>query len=131
MEPTIKAGEFVTSEPLLSKPKRWDVIIFEAPVGTGQWMSRVVGLPGETVDIKAGGLVINGSIVSPPAHLRIGSYQIPRTDLGPAAPVPIALPYKIPPGHYFMLGDNVSNSLDSRYWAGLPEADIVGRVIGK
>ncbi len=131
MEPTIKAGEFVTSEYLRSSPNRWDVIIFEAPVGTGKWMSRVVGLPGETVDIKAGELVINGSVVPRPARLRIGSYEIPRTDLAPAAPTSIALPYKIRPGHYFMLGDNVSNSLDSRYWGGLPESDIVSRVIGK
>ena len=135
MEPTIKKDEVVTvdfSAYTNSDPERWDVIVFEPPTSNeSQWLGRVVGLPGETVDLRSGAIVINGQKMNLPPHLSIGEYVIPKMDAQSVAPDPITYPYKIPKGRYFVLGDNVSNSLDSRYWGGLDELKILGKVPGK
>lgn len=135
MEPTIKSGEVVTVDIHGfggSGLARWDVVVFEAPIGDGgQWISRVVGLPGEKVDIRNGRLVIDGQEVTIPSRLGIGDYRPPNTNLGPGAPGPVAFPFTVPAGSYFVLGDNVSNALDSRYWGALDGSKVLGTVLGK
>lgn len=135
MEPSIRRGELITIEPAAyrgSKPARWDVVLFEAPTGSGgSWASRIAGLPGETVNFRDGSLLIDGEIVDRPSHVAIAGYHAPEGDLSPAAPGPVSFPFKIPAGSYFVLGDNVDNALDSRYWGGLDEAKILGKVAGK
>lgn len=135
MEPTIKQGEVLSVDLAAyrgSGPSRWDVIVFESPVsGGGRWISRIVGLPGETVEIRSGGVVIDGRKEALPAHLSLGGYELPKNDHPPSASSPLAFPYKIPGGHYFVLGDHTSNALDSRYWGALDGAKILGKVVGK
>lgn len=134
MEPTIKAGETIEVDEgafSSSGPSRWDVIVFEAPKGSsGHWTSRVVGLPGETVDIKDGGVIINGRAESVPGRIKISGYREPESP-GPSGPGPVSFPYTVPPNHFFVLGDNVGNALDSRYWGGLEASKIVGKVPSK
>jgi len=134
MEPTIKAGEMIEVDEgafSSSGPSRWDVIVFEAPKGSsGHWTSRVVGLPGETVEIKGGSVVINGRAETTPGHIRISGYREPE-NLDPSGPGPVSFPYTVPPNHFFVLGDNVGNALDSRYWGGLEASKIVGKVPSK
>ncbi|MEM1084218.1 MAG: signal peptidase I [Verrucomicrobiota bacterium] len=136
MEPTIKPNEIITidkSAYRLSKPSRWDVIAFESPLSDdGQWLGRVVGLPGETLEISSGSILINGKKEALPSHLGIGAYEPPRTEnlaLGDLRPV--TFPHKIGKGSYFVLGDNVSNALDSRYWGDLQGNKIIGQVTDK
>ena len=135
MEPTIKRGEVVSVD--LSaytnvSPDRWDVIVFKSPIpDTGNWLGRIVGLPGETIEIRDGGVIIDGREAKLPSHVRISPYEIPKKEVASAAPGPISFPYTIPAGRYFILGDNVSNSLDSRYWGGLDRSKILGKVSGK
>jgi signal peptidase I len=135
MDPTIKHGEVVTVDLSAysgSAPNRWEVIVFESPIaGGGLWLGRIVGLPGETVEIRSGVIVINGRSEPLPTHLSLGGYQLPKKDLAPSTPGPVSFPYMIPAGHYFVLGDNVSNSLDSRYWGSLDVSKILGKVPGK
>ena len=135
MEPTIKRGDVITVNTGAysgSRPNRWDVVVFESPLGSGgTWVSRVVGLPGESVEIRSGKLVIDGKIEALPARLSIGDYTLPKGSLTPSAPGPVAFPFKVPAGSYFVLGDNVSNALDSRYWGGLDGWKILGKVPGK
>ncbi|MCH7225509.1 signal peptidase I [Verrucomicrobiaceae bacterium E54] len=132
MEPTIRAGEMVSVDRLHSPPKRWDVIVFESPLsGKGHWISRIVGVPGETVDIHSGQLVVNGRVMPLPKHVKIGKYRRPTPLPSSSAPGPISFPYKLRAGRYFVLSDNVSNALDSRYWGGLDESKILGIVPGK
>jgi len=135
MEPTIKRGEVISVDLKAysgAGPIRWDVVVFESPVaGGGHWASRVVGLPGETIDIRSGKVVINGNEETLPPRLSIGGYKLPEGDLSPSAPGPVTFPFKIPSGSYFVLGDNVSNALDSRYWGGLDQSKILGKVPGK
>jgi signal peptidase I len=135
MEPTIKRGDMVSvdlSAYSHSSPNRWDVIVFDSPIsGGGVWPGRIVGLPGESVDILAGGIVIDGKPIATPSHLSIAGYELPQKIGAPSIPGPVSFPFRIPTGCYFVLGDNVSNSLDSRYWGGLDESKIKGKVIGK
>ncbi|MBK1829076.1 signal peptidase I [Haloferula rosea] len=135
MEPAIKSGEVIYVDLKAYSgvgPIRWDVVVFESPVGGGgHWASRVVGLPGETIDIRSGNVVIDGKEETLPPRLSIGGYKLPKGDLASSAPGPVSFPFKIPAGSYFVLGDNVGNALDSRYWGGLDDAKILGKVPGK
>jgi signal peptidase I len=135
MEPTIKRGEVISVDMKAysgTGPIRWDVVVFKSPVaGGGHWVSRVVGLPGETIDIRSGKVVIDGKEETLPPRLSFGGYKLPEGDLASSAPGPVIFPFKIPAGSYFVLGDNVSNALDSRYWGGLHGSKIIGQIPSK
>ena len=135
MEPTIRRGEVISVDLAAysgSGPNRWDVIVFESPVsGGGQWLGRVVGLPGESVEIRSGRIVIDGREEARPARLSLAGYELSKKELALSSPGPVTFPYKIPVDSYFILGDNVSNALDSRYWGGLDKSKILGKVPGK
>jgi signal peptidase I len=135
MEPTIKRGEVISVDMKAYagvSPSRWDVVLFESPLADGgNWASRVAGLPGETIDIRSGRLVIDGKELTLPPTLAIARYELPETNTVPGVKGPIAFPFRIPQGGYFVLGDNTSNALDSRYWGALEEAKILGKVPGK
>jgi len=110
MEKTIMAKSRVIGSRLSyisSDPKRGDVVIFhfpDDPTGKLYYVKRVIGLPGETVNIVDGKVYINGSDtpLDEPylAEPMEGSYG----------------PYTVPEGCYFMLGDNRNNSQDARFW---------------
>ena len=114
--------------PLWRNPKRLQIVIFR-PVIRGEQsdvIKRVIGLPGETVDIRDGGVWING--------LRLQeSYAVGRSERAESSQFLAAfagktnvLPYTIPPECYFVMGDNRENSLDSRYVGCIPRKNIVG-----
>ena len=97
-------------------PERGDVIIFEPQTyGNDSVVKRVIGIPGDNIDISRLGLVtVNGQ------EERFGSgYSAPKGYF--------RYPVMVPPGHYFVLGDNRGASLDSRDWGFLPAEDIVGK----
>jgi len=110
--------------PLWREPKRQQIIIFKPPFDPTQpdYVKRVIGLPGETIDVHDGGVYINGKRLQE-------NYTLGRTD-PPAKSQLIGafpgLPYTIPPNCYFVMGDNRENSLDSRYWGCVPRDDILG-----
>lgn len=86
-------------------PERFDIVIFKYPDDESRlFIKRVIGLPGETVEIKDGKVYIDGS------ETPLDDSFIPEKMLGSYGP------YKVPENCYFMLGDNRNNSKDSRFW---------------
>ncbi len=106
------------------KPARGDIIVFKTPPEAkercgagGTFVKRLVGLPGETWEERNGIVYIDGKKLIEP-------YVKPeRRDTGTSYPA-----RKIPPGMYFMMGDNRSQSCDSREWGPVPRANIIGGV---
>jgi signal peptidase I len=135
MNPTFMKGDAVMTDISAyqsAAPSRWDVIVFEAPPAPESiFMSRVVGMPGETIEFRESGLHIDGEPISIPARLKIPLYLPADPSIViPKVPRPPD-PYEIPPGHYFVMGDNVRNALDSRYWGSVPKNKIRGKVVEK
>ena len=124
MLPTLRIGDYllVNKFVYLFRPiRRGDIIVFKFPQDeTRDFIKRVVGLPGETLEIRDRQVFIDGK----PLHEPYAVYSEPPL-LG--SPVPYHLgPMVIPPGHLFMMGDNRDNSLDSRSWGLLEESKVVG-----
>jgi signal peptidase I len=105
-------------------PKRGDIVVFNTPpeaaraCGTGGvFVKRLIGLPGEVWSERDGYVYINGKKLNEP-------YIKPEYRDNLTYPA-----QKIPPGHYFMMGDNRAGSCDSRRWGTVPRKDLIGKVI--
>ena len=107
--------------PGFGHPQRGDIVVFVYPEDrTKDFIKRLIGLPGDQIEIKDGGIYVNGQQVMDP-RIR-NTYYYNRGDYGQEG-----VPITVPPGHYFMLGDNSGSSHDSRYWGFIDEKDIVGK----
>lgn len=131
MEPTIRSGQVVLVDYNAyskAEPRRWDIVVFEPVVddARAQWVMRVVGLPGETIMIRQDGIVVNGQLCPTPGEVPHPYGRVPSSFAETAL---IAYPYVVPTNAYFVLGDNVTNSYDSRFWGGVPRSKIKGKVI--
>jgi signal peptidase I len=108
----------------VTNPDRGDIIVFMFPEDeTKDFIKRVVGLPGETVEIRGKKVYINGRPMSEPftQHVDPGvvpHHITPRDNLGPLV---------VPPDSYFVMGDNRDQSLDSRFWGFVKREKIKGR----
>jgi signal peptidase I len=105
-----------------------DIVVFSHPPldqcpgpQEGDLVKRVIALPGQTIYSSGNSIYVNGRLLAEP--------YLPRYDpLGP----PIASsqhPYRVPPGEFYLLGDNRSDSCDSRYWGPIKVSSIIGKVV--
>ena len=118
MQPNLYGGYRVVAEKIsyhLHPPRRGDVVIAERPGNEGSLIKRVVALPGETVEVRGGHVLINGQRIEEPWVRNFG---------GPNHP-----PTVVPADHVFILGDNRVNSRDSRAIGPVPVEMIKGRVV--
>jgi signal peptidase I len=114
--------------PLWRNPKRGQIVIFRPviPGETSDVIKRVIGLPGETVDVRDGSVWINGKRLAEPYTVGRTEPGDPGMFRGPFAGQSDVLPYTVPKDCYFVMGDNRGNSLDSRFTGCIPRAHIVG-----
>ncbi|MFH0784636.1 MAG: signal peptidase I [Pseudomonadota bacterium] len=105
-------------------PKRGDVVVFRYPKDRSiDYIKRVIGTPGDTIEIRTKKLFVNGKQVSDPhAHMSspavLNAASSPRDNFGPVL---------VPEGRIFVMGDNRDNSYDSRFWGFVNQQDILGR----
>jgi signal peptidase I len=126
MEPTLHVNDRVFVNKLsyaFHSVHRGDVVVFTLPpgesAGTGvdDLIKRVIGLPGETIDARDGRIYVDGRPLAEP--------WLPK-GVSPVAGLPLAR-QRIPPDHYFLMGDNRGDSSDSRHFGPIPGDLIVGR----
>lgn len=130
MFPAYEDGEYLLTDKIsyrMHVPQRGDVIVFRAPEaaqcpeGTGcDFIKRIIGLPGDTIEVKSDSIYVNGTLLEEP-YLPQGTPSRPGTYTQNG-------PVKIAEGEYFVLGDNRNHSSDSRTWGQVPEKNIVGKV---
>jgi len=108
---------------------RGDVVVFKFPEDPERdFIKRIIGLPGETIEVKGTAVLINGTAIAQPfAHFLLA--HDPNAPLIPGDPREHFGPYTVPAGHYFAMGDNRDNSQDSRYWGALPAHYVKGRAL--
>lgn len=121
MEPTLVPGERVLVAKFyyrFTEPKRGDIVVFRYPIDNRRnLIKRLVGLPGETIEIKDGVVLVNGE------PLQGDSFNRTYYDVGYYGQGE----HVVPPDSYFVLGDNSENSDDSRFWGYVPQKNILGR----
>ncbi len=107
--------------PGFTRPHRGDVLVFKYPVQRNKdFIKRLIAVGGETVEIRDGVVYINDKPVAEGAMARIHYYNY-----GDYAKTGQKI--TVPPGQYFVMGDNSASSHDSRYWGFVPEELVVGK----
>jgi len=161
MKPTIMVGDLVLVNKLAydlkvpfttrhlstwAEPARGDIVVFFSPGDGSRLVKRLVGLPGDTVELRRDQLYIDGLrqgyALADPAPFARDVEEDPHPlfateRLGTRDHLIVLLPSRpawrtfgpvvVPAGTYFMMGDSRDNSLDSRYFGTVPRASIVGR----
>ncbi len=127
MLPTLQIGDYVLVNKFLYyfRPiHRGDIIVFKYPKNEAEdFIKRVVGLPGETLDIRGRQVFINGKPLDEP----YATYSAPSA-LRSVTQAPLGSLH-IPPGKLFVMGDNRDNSLDSRFWGLLDQSKVEGKAM--
>jgi signal peptidase I len=130
-------------------PARGDVVVFRYPQDHAQrYVKRIVGLPGDAIEVADGELILNGQ----PTAMRVEGMMLDTGSPGPAVPrrritenlegrehpvlrcldgcaAGASGRWVVPDGHYFVMGDNRDNSADSRYWGFVSDEELVGRAV--
>jgi signal peptidase I len=145
MEDNLKIGDHIIVNKFIYGPRiagaagklvplrdveRGDIIVFRYPLQPDtDFVKRVIGLPGDTIEVRAKEVLVNGAKLAEPYVIHTDPQIYPG---GPLLPEPYRSrdhfgPYRVPEGQYFAMGDNRDQSSDSRYWGTVPRSLIKGR----
>lgn len=126
MIPTFMIGDRIFVDKVsyrFREPERGEIIVFKYPLDEKKdFVKRLVGLPGEEVQIKDGKIVVNGEPVDNERLTQNYYYNVMHSQYGEPNQV-----IQIPENSYFVLGDNSAHSSDSRSWGFVPKDNVVGR----
>lgn len=117
MNPTLENGQYLLINNLsyyLDEPERGDIIVFHHPNSDLNLIKRVIGLPGDHVEIRDGTVIVNGVALDEPYIQAAPNYSGS---------------WDVPEDQFFVLGDNRNSSSDSHTWSFLPEENIVGQAM--
>lgn len=124
MLPNFVNGELILTDKIsykIREPARGDVIVFRAPTDSGKdFIKRIVGLPGEKVELSNGNIYVNGNPLKE-AYLTLETKTVSGSYLREGGQA------TVPSSEYFVLGDNRSHSSDSREWGTIKKESFVGR----
>lgn len=119
MVPTLKVGDRLFVNRFIYRftdPQRGDIVVFKSVVDDKDYVKRLVGLPGETIEMRRGTVYVNGKeLTFPGVNVQ---YDYDFQD-----------PVTVPPGHYYMMGDNRAFSADSRIWGFVPRKNVEGQAL--
>jgi len=127
MEPTFHGNDYLIVDEIsyrFKSPERGEILVFKYPIDkTQRFIKRIIGLPGERVDIEAGRVTITSAI----GDKKLLNETYINTPLSEMALENNSL--TLGKGEYYVMGDNRAHSFDSRSWGALKREDIVGRVV--
>jgi len=125
MYPTFHDKEHILTDLISLRfglPERGDVIVFKAPPDPEKdFIKRIIGIPGDSVSLKNGDVYVNGTLLDESVYLKPDVKTYGGNFLGDGEVV------NVPQKSYFVMGDNRSNSSDSRAWGFINVTDIIGR----
>ncbi len=124
MEPTFAKGKMIFYSRKVRTFGRGSIVLVQVPDAETQAVRRIIGLPGEKVEYRAGEMFINDQKVEE-KYLKMMDKEGPQID---STPPPGFGPVTVPEFSYFVLGDNRKTARDSRTFGFILEQDIIGRV---
>lgn len=128
---TIQLGDRLVGEKVTlhwDPPHPGDIVTFDDPEGDGSTLiKRVIATEGQVIDLQEGYVYVDGEVLDEPYTLGKPSYQLD----GHADSIPenVQFPYTVPEGYVWVMGDNRTNSLDSRYFGAIPVASVTSRAV--
>jgi len=132
MEDTLLIGDHLIVDKFGSRAiDRGQVVVFKSPEQPEtDLIKRVIGLPGETVELRGRTVYIDGTpLAEPYTRFMLSGSVLDEASLGGGGVQRSYGPVTVPDDHYFMMGDNRDNSRDSRYWGFMPRTHLRGRAL--
>ena len=134
MEDTLLVGDRVLADRIswrFSDPQRGDIVVFHPPGAGPVLIKRIVGMPGDALSLRDGEVFVNGGRLAEPYVRRVDGRPEPTEPFGTGLPWALQQPYTVPAGSYFMMGDNRTDSGDSRDFGPIARGQLVGRAFAR